>query len=208
MSKAFRTLGRRMSPSISSTRWPSWASEMARLMETVVFPSLGCELLTSKVRGGRSAVESRTEVRKLRNASASADCWVASTSIRYHRGVVDGRAEVCGFPLASGLLPPYRRYAPFRRPLSDSTAGISASAGRPRNRSTSSEVFKLLSTCSCRKAAPTPRPVPKSTARTRLSGRFGRAGFFGASAASTIRMLLAFRPAETPASLSLCSRPS
>src|SRR2546427_3026890 len=110
MSKAFRTLGRRMSPSISSTRWPSWASEMARLMETVVFPSLGCELLTSKVRGGRSAVESRTEVRKLRNDSASADCWVASASIRYHRGVVDGRAKVCGFPLASGLLPPYRRY--------------------------------------------------------------------------------------------------
>src|SRR6266700_5151383 len=65
--------GKRKSASTSRTLWPSCASEIARLQATVVLPSAGCVLVTSSEPGGRSGVESKTEVRRLRNASTRSE---------------------------------------------------------------------------------------------------------------------------------------
>src|SRR5208337_1195624 len=69
----FATEGRRKSASTIKTGPPLWAKDIARLQAVEVFPSPTCALVTSKVCGGRGAVESKTEVRRLRNASASGE---------------------------------------------------------------------------------------------------------------------------------------
>jgi len=74
--------GERKSASTSKTLWPSCASEMARLQATVVLPSAGCVLVTKRELGGLSGVESKTEVRRLRNASPRAACCAPSRSMR------------------------------------------------------------------------------------------------------------------------------
>ena len=59
-----------MSASMIKTGPCRWAKDMARLVAVEVFPSPICALVTSRVWGGRGAVESKTEVRRLRNDSA------------------------------------------------------------------------------------------------------------------------------------------
>ena len=68
------TIGRRMSASTRSTGLPpSWDSVIARLVTSEVLPSSGCSDVIINVFGGRSGVEYRMEVRRLRNASAKTD---------------------------------------------------------------------------------------------------------------------------------------
>ena len=65
--------GRRRSASTNSTLRPSSVNTMARLMERVDLPSPGSHEVTSIVFGGWSGDASSTEVRRLRNASATCE---------------------------------------------------------------------------------------------------------------------------------------
>src|SRR5258707_14752740 len=69
---------------------------MAKLDAIVVLPSPGCVLVTSSARGGQSTAESRTEVRRLRNASTIEECITLSLSIRYQ-----GANDSCRAPFPS-----------------------------------------------------------------------------------------------------------
>ena len=71
--RVFATDGRRMSASIIRTGPCRCANDMARLVAVDVFPSPIWALVTSRVWGGRGAVESKTEVRRLRKDSAMGD---------------------------------------------------------------------------------------------------------------------------------------
>jgi len=84
------------------------------------------------------------------------------------------------------------------------TAGISPTAERPNNRSTSSVPFKVSSSRSCRKAAQNPSPNPRIAATPRLSGIFGFTGFVGGSAASYNADVAGLQLAETLASFNRC----
>src|SRR5438477_9887925 len=66
-----------MSPSINRTFWLISAKEIPRLQTTVVFPSLGLALVSTR-RRGRSAVllrENRMDVSVVRNDSASKEVF-------------------------------------------------------------------------------------------------------------------------------------
>ena len=52
MQKSLCREGKRRSASTSNTRWPSCASEIAKLVAMVVLPSPGCVLVMSKEPGG------------------------------------------------------------------------------------------------------------------------------------------------------------
>src|ERR1700680_1372861 len=76
-----------MSPSIINTRFPNCAREIAKLLHIVVFPSEGSALTKTTDRGGRAALESRTDVRRLRNASERAEPLSNSESTRIQLSV-------------------------------------------------------------------------------------------------------------------------
>ena len=162
--------------------------------------------MTNSEPGGRSGVESKTEVRRLRNASTRAPCCVPSRSIRCQ----DERASLpVPFPLSTRALSCWRNlWIPCWSPFDGGTTGIKAKDGRPNSRSTSSSPLSVLSIRSWKNAAQTPSPNPRNAATIRFSAILGLTGLAGGSAESTMRMLLAFRLAETPASFSRCSRPS
>ncbi|OPZ03544.1 MAG: hypothetical protein BWZ10_03303 [candidate division BRC1 bacterium ADurb.BinA364] len=61
------------SASISSVFKPRWAMEIAKLLETVVFPSPGRALVIKMVFGGCPASEYWSDVRRERTCSANAD---------------------------------------------------------------------------------------------------------------------------------------
>src|SRR6267378_828486 len=114
--------GERKSASTSKTLWPSCANEIAKLEATVVFPSAGWVLVTRRELGGRSGVESKTEVRRLRNASPRAACCVPSRSIRCQEG---GGFLPGPFPLSTKDLSRGRNlWMPRWSPFDGGTTGI------------------------------------------------------------------------------------
>ena len=58
---------------MSNTGSPRWAKDTARLQAVEVFPSPTWALVTNKLCGGRGAVDSKTEVRRLRKDSANGE---------------------------------------------------------------------------------------------------------------------------------------
>ena len=66
-------LGWRRSASISRVGSPLWARAIARLREVTVFPSPAVELVINNTWGGCGAVESTTEVRRVRKDSATGE---------------------------------------------------------------------------------------------------------------------------------------
>jgi hypothetical protein len=75
------TLGRRRSPSISSTRVSPWASTQAMLLAMVVLPSDAVELVKRMYFGGLPLVESNSEVRSERSDSANCDSGEVRTAM-------------------------------------------------------------------------------------------------------------------------------
>ncbi len=81
-----------MSASTSSTRWPACARATARLLATVVLPSPGPVLVTTRLRPPSSVDENSTLVRRFRKASAKQ---------RRDPGVQERRIRVAGVAQAS-----------------------------------------------------------------------------------------------------------
>ncbi len=73
------TLGRRRSPSITSTLLPADASAIARLHRVVVLPPPGRELVTTMTLCGLSTSMNWRFVRSCRNASVRGDCGSSCT---------------------------------------------------------------------------------------------------------------------------------
>ena len=71
-----------------------------------------------------------------------------------------------------------------------------------------SGVRTVLSMLSRRKASPIPVERPSASAKARFLRRFGPEGEVGTRATSTMRKLFDLKPAVTPASFNLSSKPS
>src|SRR5881397_1851927 len=98
-----------MSASMSRTRWLISASAMPRLLITVVLPSRGDGLVTTRTLGRSPfSPENRMEVIVDRNASAMTECfWFQVTISREFVGSklpVNSVVKRAGFALLDGLL--------------------------------------------------------------------------------------------------------
>src|SRR4029077_5123050 len=157
-----------------------------QFMLVVVLPSWGSALVTMMTLGGAPKFDSSREVRKARYDSAICDCGLTCVTIS------TASLEVA-ITKRLGL-------GPSRADLEPS--GIMPSDARPEIIWACSVVRTVLSKDSRRKASPTPDVRPRTTAKTKFRGTFGSIGPAGGRALSTMRKLLDFKPAATPASLS------
>src|SRR5439155_21884037 len=154
---------------------PTWDSATARLIATVVLPSLGRAETTSRSRGALSWLESKMEACRLRIASASGENgWSKNDT---------------GKPF-------------FSEPRFNLTlvVGTSVSDGSAVHFSTSSAVRIVLSNPSRMTAIRTPPKSPSTTPRARFNWRRD-VGLSSTRARSTTRTLLDFDAAVIPASL-------
>ena len=171
--KIDRNRGRRISASTITTLAPVWAKLSAVFTAVVVFPSPGRLDVTSNALGARPAVESKTEVRRWRYDSASGD--LPSTFINN-----SGLVEACPFPFFFCSAPGVAANA-FRR-AAGAMAGMTASAGRCKSRSTSSVEWIVSSRYSRNRASPIPSPSESRKAIITPRIRFGPTGPSGAIA--------------------------
>src|SRR5215467_14352993 len=161
---------------------------MARLTEVELLPSFGNALVTKSTWGrDPNDADKRIEVRRLLNDSAICDCGLFF--------VINSMRNEGWRPVRNG----------------GSTRGLRGMIpreGSPDTISACSGVRTVVSTASSTNASAIPPKIPSNRLNSMFRGIFGLDGEVGTRAASTILMLLDFRPADTPACFNFSRRSS